>query len=192
MTIAPEAAKPRSRSRRRLAWFFGLVALMTLWWTQPHFGANVCPLSGFMWETSFVEEVRPTIRSIVSKRAAQLGGELPAGLTAAQFVAVADQAVDLLKQCVAERGVNYCRYAGPNPNGAMMRGRTIDGPNAIDPKDESKYRYITTGVDYDISMIPQDAGGSSFRFQVWRSGKTLEASGTLCYLGCWCNAKYGR
>jgi hypothetical protein len=192
MTIATEATRPRSRRLRWLPWFVGFVALMVVWWTQPHFGASVCPLSGFMWETSFVEEVRPTIRSIVSKRAVQLGGELPAGLTVAQFVAVADQAVDLLKECVAERSVNYCRYAGPNPNGAMMHGRTREGPNAIDPKDESKYRYIKTGVDYDISMIPQDAGGSSFRFQVWRSGKTLEAGGTLCYLGCWCNAEYGR
>jgi hypothetical protein len=83
MTIAAEAAaaKPRRRWPRRLAWLFGLVALMAVWWTQPHFGANVCPLKGFIWEIDFVDKVRPTIRSIVGKRGLQLGSELLAGLT---------------------------------------------------------------------------------------------------------------
>jgi hypothetical protein len=192
MTITAEATKPRSSRRRRLVWLFGVVALMTLWATQPHFGANVCPLKGFMWNTDFVEEVRPTIRSVVRDRGLQLGGELPAGVTVDQFVAVADQAVDLLKQCVAERGVDYCRYAGPDAGGVMMQARTNEGPNAIAPEDTYKYRYIKTSLDYEISIVPQDTGGNWFSFRVWRFGKPLGAGGRLCYLGCWCEARYGR
>jgi hypothetical protein len=194
MTIGPDftATKPRKRWRRRLTWFFGFVALMVLWATQPHFGANVCPLKGFMWNTDFVEEIRPTIHSSIRKRAVQQGGELPDGVTVAQFIAVADQAVDLLKQCVAERGVNYCRYAGPDPNGVMMDAQTIDGPNAIEQQDTYKYRFIKTALDYDISVVQQDAGGSWFRIRTSRFGKPLDAGGKICDLGCWCNPKYGR
>jgi hypothetical protein len=183
---------PKRRWLRVLMWPFVVAGLFVVWWNQPYFGANVCLLKGFMRERDFVEEIRPTIRGIVSRRGVQLGSELPAGVTVAQFVAVADQAVNLLKQCAAERGVNYCRYAGPDPSGVMMDARTVDGPNAIAPEDEYKYRYIKTGLDYDISMVQASAGGSWPRFRVWRFGKHLEAGGKLCYLGCWCNVDYGR
>jgi hypothetical protein len=186
------ALYPAKRWLRVLAWPLAVAGLFVVWWNQPYFGANVCLLKGFMRERDFVEEIRPTIRRIVSRRGVQLGIELPAGVTVAQFVAVADQAVDLLKQCAAERGVNYCRYAGPDPNGVMMDARTVDGPNAIAPEDEYKYRHIKTGLDYDISMVQASAGGSWLSFKVWRFGKPLGAGGNLCYLGCWCNVKYGR
>lgn len=180
------ALYPTRRWLRALTWPFVVAGLFVVWWNQPYFGANVCLLKGFMRECDFVEEIRPTIQSIVTKRGIQLGSELPAGVTVAQFVAVADQAVDLLKQCAAERGVNYCRYAGPDPNGVMMDAQTVDGPNAIEPWDTHKYRYIKAGLDFDISMVQASAGGSWPRFRVWRFGKPLEAGGKLCYLGCWC------
>jgi hypothetical protein len=104
----------------------------------------------------------------------------------AQFIAVADQAVDLLKQCVAERSVNYCRYAGSDPNGVMMEAYTRDGPNDIAPKDRDKYRFIKAGLDYDISMVQQDIGLSWFRIRTSRFGKPLDAGGQICGLGCWC------
>ncbi|WP_334355772.1 MULTISPECIES: hypothetical protein [unclassified Bradyrhizobium] len=188
---------PQTGVRRRgwlvpFACVFGVMLFIGAWATQPHFGANVCPSKGFMWTTDFVEEVRPRIRRAVRDRGRQLGSELPAGVTVEQFVAVADQAVDLLKQCVAERDVNYCRYAGSDPNGVMMDAYTRDGPNDIAPKDRNKYRYIKAGLDYDISMVQSDAGESWYTIRVRRFGKPLEAGGKICYLGCWCNAKYGR
>jgi hypothetical protein len=163
-----------------------------VWATQPHFGANVCPSKGFMWTTDFVEEVRPTLHRSIDKQF-QRHSELFPGVTVAQFTAVADQAVDLLKQCVAEREVNYCRYAGSDPKGVMMDAYTRDGPNDIAPNDRNKYRYIKTGLDYDISMVQSDAGESWYTIRVWRFGKLLEAGGKICYLGCWCNPRnYGR
>jgi len=113
-------------------------------------------------------------------------------LTDAQFTAVVDQAVDLLKQCVAERGVDYCRYAGSDPKGTMMDAYTSGGPNDIAPEDRDKYRYIKTGLDYDISMVQQDAGGSWYTIQTSRFGKPLGVGGKICDLGCWCNLDYGR
>jgi hypothetical protein len=162
------------------------------WWTQPHFGANVCALKGFMWTTDFVEEIRPNIHRNIRNRSVRQGDWLPDGVTVAQFTAVADQAVDLLKQCVVERGVDYCRYAGSDPNGVMMDAYTRDGPNDIAPKDRNKYRYIKAGLDYDISMVQSDAGESWYTIRVRRFGKLLEAGGKICYLGCWCNLNYGR
>jgi hypothetical protein len=188
---------PQTGIRRRgwlvpFACVFGFMLFIGAWWTQPHFGANVCPSKGFMWNTDFVEEVRPTIHRKISRRSVQQGDWLPNGVTVAQFVAVADQAVDLLKQCVAERGVNYCRYAGPDPNGVMMDAQTIDGPNAIEQQHTYKYRFIKAGLDYDISMVQQDAGGSWFRIRTSRFGKPLDEGGKICDLGCWCNVNYGR
>jgi hypothetical protein len=191
MTIDTAAAKPRRKWLRRLAWLFGLVALIAVWWTQPHFGANVCILEGFKWETDFVEDVRPTVRKSVERGELRLKQELPAGVTVAQIAAVVDEAVDLFKQCVAERGVHYCRYVGPDPNGIMMFARTVDGPNAIEQQDEYKYRYIKTGLDYEISIIPQHVEGSLFSVRVWRFGKRVEVGGKLCYLGCDCNPRFG-
>src|SRR5205814_2802470 len=132
---------------------FGLTLFIAVWGTQPHFGANICPLKGFMWTADFVEEIRPTIHKRISVHVAHYGGKLPDGVTLAQRLAVADQAVDLLKECVVERGVDYCRYAGPDPNGTMMDAYTIDGPNAIAPEDRHKYRYMKSGLDYDISLV---------------------------------------
>jgi hypothetical protein len=188
---------PQTNDRRRawlvpFVWVFGFVLFIGAWWTQPYFGANVCPLNGFMWTTDFVEEVRPTIHSSIRKRSVQQDGWPPDGVTVAQFIAVADEAVDLLKQCVAERGVNYCRYAGPDPNGTMMAGYTNEGPNAIHPRDRHKYRYLKAGLDHDISMVQTNAGGSSYTIRVWRFGSRIETGGKLCYLGCWCNVDYGR
>ena len=145
-----------------------------------------------MRETDFVEAVRPTIRHKVNRHGVELASELPPGVTVAQFVAVADEAVDLLKQCVAERDVNYCRYAGPDPNGDMMDAWTIGGPNDIAPEDRHKYRYLKAGLDYEISVVQSDVGGSQLSFRVWRFGKLLGSGGKLCYLGCWCNEQYGR
>ena len=117
---------------------------------------------------------------------------MPDGVTPAQFHAVADQAVDLLKQCVAERDVNYCRYAGPDPNGVMMDARTIDGPNAIEPQDEHIYRYIRNGADYDISLVQSTAGEIWLTLRAWGFGKPIfVAGGKICYPGCWCNPRYG-
>jgi hypothetical protein len=190
MTIGTEAAKPRRRWLRRLAWFLRLVALITVWWTQPHFGANFCVLKGFMRETDFVEEVRPTVRRSVERSRLWLEQELPAGVSVARIVAVADEALDLVKQCVAERGLQYCRYAGPDLNGIMMMGRTIEGPNAIEREDEPKYRYIKPSLDYEISIIPGDADGG-WSLRVWRFGKRVGVGGKLCNLGCDCNPRYG-
>jgi hypothetical protein len=188
---------PQTNERRRgwlvpFASVFGFILFVGAWWTQPHFGASVCPLKGLMWETDFVEEVRPTIHSKIRKYSASQVGWPPDGVSLAQFTAVADEAVDLLKQCVAERGVDYCRYAGSDPKGTMMDGYTIEGPNAIAPEDRHKYRYLRAGLDYDISMVQADTGGSWYRIRVWRFGNRLEAGGKLCYLGCWCNVDYGR
>lgn len=185
-------------NQRRHAWLvpfagvFGFILFIGAWWTQPHFGASVCPLKGFMWETDFVEEVRPTIHSKIRKHSVQRVGWPPDGVTVEQFIAVADQAVDLLKQCVAERGVNYCRYAGSDPRGVMMDAYTTDGPNDIAPKDRDKYRYIKPGLDYSISMVQEDAGGSAVSVKTSRFGKPLDTGGKICDLGCWCNVDYGR
>lgn len=73
-----------------------------------------------------------------------------------------------------------------------MQGDTIDGPNAIAPPDRDKYRYIKAGLDYEISMIPENAGGSAVTIQTSRFGKPLATGGEICDLGCWCNADYGR
>lgn len=188
---------PETGIRRRwglvpLAYVFGVMLFIGAWWTQPHFGANVCPSKGFMWTTDFVEEIRPNIHRNIRNRSVRQGDWLPDGVTVAQFTAVADQAVDLLEQCVAERGVNYCRYAGSDPNGVMADAQTIDGPNAIEPRDTYKYRFIKTGLDYDISMVQETAGGSWYRIKTSRFGKPLDAGGKICDLGCWCNLNYGR
>jgi hypothetical protein len=188
---------PRTGIRRRwglvpFAYVLGVMLFTGVWATQPHFGANVCALKGFMWTTDFVEEVRPLIHRNIGNRSARQGDWLPDGVTVAQFTAVADQAVDLLKQCVAARDVNYCRYAGSDPNGVMMDAYTRDGPNDIAPKDRNKYRYIKAGLDYDISMVQSDAGESWYTIRVRRFGKLLETGGKICYLGCWCNVNYGR
>ena len=188
----PQTGERRRRWLIPFARVFGFVLFIGVWWTQPHLGANVCPLKGFMWDADFVEEVRPTIHRNISKRSVQQGGGLPDGVTVAQFVAVADEAVDLLKQCVAERGVDYCRYAGSDPNGTMMDAYTIDGPNDIAPKDRYKYRYLKAGLDHDSSIVQADAGGSWFTIRVWRFGRPFGLGGKLCYLGCWCNVNYGR
>jgi hypothetical protein len=145
---------------------FGLIVFIAAWSTQPHFGANICPLKGFMWTTDFVEEIRPTIHKKIRRQSGQGNLDLPDGVTLAQFLAVADQAVDLLKQCVAERGVNYCRYAGPDRQGTMMDARTIDGPNAIEREDEYRYRYLKPGIDYDISTVHADTGEIWLTIQV--------------------------
>ena len=188
---------PRTGERRyqRLIPFprlFGFILFITVWWTQPHFGANICPLKGFMWTTDFVEEIRPTIHKKIRTSIVQERLKLPDGVTSAQLLAAVDQAVDLLKQCVVERGVYYCRYAGPDPNGVMMDAPTVDGPNAIEPQDRYRYRYIKTGVDYDISMVHSNAGEIWLTIQVWRFGKPIQVGGgKICYMGCWCNPQYG-
>jgi hypothetical protein len=190
----PRNPETGRRYRRWLIPFprsLGFMLFIGVWWTQPHFGANLCPKEGFMWNTDFVEQIRPMIHRKIRQRVVAQADWLPDGVTVAQFTAVADQAADLLKQCVAERGVNYCRYAGPDPNGTMMDAYTIDGPNNIAPEDRYKYRYIKTGLDYDISMVPEDAGGSWIRVRTSRFGKPLDTGGKICDLGCWCNVNYG-
>ena len=184
---------PETGIRRRwglvpFAYVIGFMLFIGIWATQPHFGANVCPLKGFTWTTDFVEEIRPMIHRNIRERSVLQGDWLPDGVTVAQFTAVVDQAVDLLKQCVAERGVDYCRYAGPDPSQPVIQGRTNEGPNAIEPRDEYKYRYIKTGLDFDVSMVPYDTGGNSLRLRIWRFGTRVEAGGKICDLGCWCNA----
>jgi hypothetical protein len=187
-----ETGKRRHRWLVPLAWVFGFMLFIGAWAMQPYFGANVCPAKGFMWTTDFVEEVRPTIHSNIRRQSIAQVGWPPAGVTVAQFIAVADQALDLLKQCVAERGVDYCRYAGPDPNGTMMGAYTIEGPSAIAPKDRHKYRYLTAGLDYEISMVPEDTGGNLYLIRTSRFGESLFTGGKICELGCWCNVYYGR
>jgi hypothetical protein len=182
---------------RRFRWLvpfprlYGVILFIGVWATQPHFGANVCPVKGFMWTSDFVEEIRPTIHKRISVQIAHYGAKLPDGVTLAQFLAVADQAIDLLKQCVVERGVDYCRYAGPDPNGTMMDAYTIGGPNDIAPEDRHRYRYIRTGLDSDISLVHSDAGEIWLKHRIWKFAKPFVTGGKICYPGCWCSPRYG-
>jgi len=70
----PRNPETGRRYRRWLIPFprtLGFMLFFGTWWTQPHFGANVCPSKGFMWTTDLVEQVRPNIRRSVSNRSAQ-------------------------------------------------------------------------------------------------------------------------
>lgn len=191
----PRNPQTGRRRLRGLATFFcayGFMLFIATWYTQPYFGANVCPKEGFMWNTDFVEQIRPMIHRNIRTHSVQQPDWLPDGVTVAQFTAVADQAADLLKQCVAERGPSYCRYAGSDPKGVMMDAYTSGGPNDIAPEDRVTYRYIKAGLDYDISIVQEDAGDNWFRIQTSRFGKPLSTGGKICSLGCWCNVNYGR
>jgi hypothetical protein len=188
----------RSGWRRPLASVLGFIALMVAWWHQPWFGANVCPTKGFMWETDFVEEMRPTLRFQVERYLRRVEEhERPDGLSVQGAIAVLDRAIDLFKQCVAARGLQYCRYVGPNEKGTIFMARTNEGPGAIAAEDEYKYRLVRKDVNYEMAIVPTDAGPSEFYFQMWQGGKTLgwrgDGWGTrICELGCFCDVEYGR
>jgi hypothetical protein len=182
LMVALTRAWPRDleTSKRRRGWLlpfvytFGFAALAAGWWNQPWFGANVCLTKGFIWETGFIEEMRPALRSIVQQAVERqrAEGKMPDGLTMLEVDAVANQAIDLFKQCVAERGLEYCRYAGPNERGIIFMARTNEGPGAIDQEDEYKYRLVRRDMNYEMALIPTDVGSSEFYFRMWQDGKS--------------------
>jgi hypothetical protein len=203
LMLALTAAWPRDleTSKRRQGWLlpfvwtFGFVALVVGWWNQPWFGANVCLTKGFMWETDFIEEMRPTLTSIVQQAVERqrAEGKMPDGLTMPQVVAAADQAIDLFKQCVAERGGEYCRYVGPDERGTIFMARTNEGPGAIEQEDEYKYRLVRRDINYEMALIPTDLGSSEFYFRMWQDGNSVGWGGEpwgveMSPPGCWWKA----
>ena len=185
------ALYPAKRWLRVLTWPLVFLGLLVVWWNQPYFGANVCLLTGFMRERDFVEEMRPTLLEIVERNMRRQQGVPPVGRAFDSAVATADRAIDLLKQCAGERGRDFCRYIGPNKAGLVRHARTNEGPSSMREEDEYKYRMFYNG-DFEISMRPQDAGGTDFAFRILKGGGQLGAGELVCDLGCGCNRNYHR
>jgi hypothetical protein len=174
-----------------LKWPLVIAGLLVVWWNQPYFGANVCLATGFMREQDFVEEMRPTLLEIVERNMRRQQGEPSAGRAVESAVATADRAIDLLKQCVGERGRDLCRYIGPDRDGWVRHGRTIEGPSSMRAEDEYKYRMFYNGA-FEILIRPQDAGGTDFIFRILNGRSNLAAGALICNLGCDCNRDYHR
>jgi hypothetical protein len=178
-------------------WTFGFLALVIGWWNQPWFGANVCLTKGFMWETDFIEEMRPTLGSIVQQTVERqrAAGKMADGFSMPQVDAVANQAIDLFKQCVAERGLEHCRYVGPNERSIIFMARTNEGPGAIALEDDYKYRLVRPDINYEMALIPTDLGSSEFYFRMWQDGKSVGWGGEswgvrMSSPGCWWEADF--
>ena len=171
-----------------LAWIAGFVAFIVGWWNQPYFGANICLSKGFMWETDFIDVMRPRL---IKKVGSERNDRIPEGTKIEDIVSDANSALDIFRQCVAERGLKFCRYVGPNEEGYMMDAYTTEGLSHIAPEDRSRYRYIRTDIKYEMSIVPNDISESTFEFATWRGGSRFATGARMCALGCDCNEEYG-
>lgn len=162
-----------------VGWIVGLSVGL---WNQPYLGANVCPRQGLMWESDFLEVLRPKIHSILAQSAAREGTQ---SQLAAKLVMV-DSAIDVFKECLSLRGREYCRYAGPHPGGNVTQGRTISGPNSISFKDEHKYRLVVKDAPVGLAILPVDSGGTQFVFMPKNESYESHITFSMCELGCLC------
>lgn len=136
-----------------------------------------------MWESDFLEVLRPKIHGILAQSAAREGTQ---SQLAAKLVMV-DSAIELFKACLSQRGREYCRYAGPHPGGNVTQGRTISGPNSISQKEEHKYRMVVEDAPAGLAILPVDAGGTQFVFMPKNESYELHMTFPMCELGCFCN-----
>lgn len=130
--------------RKFAYWIGGIVLFFAIWWNQPYFGWNYCVLKGAMRDTDFVEELRPlALSSVLASRTNDV-----------------NRAFDLMKQCVAERGLEYCRYAGPDEEGTVEAGwiRSELLPDKIREEEYDKYRYVVKGARQDMYLVPHPDG----------------------------------
>lgn len=166
-------------------WSIGFVAFIAGWRNQPYFGANICPTKGFMREADFLEIMRPNLIESIQRTRTEA---LPTGATIEAISADANAAIDIFKQCLAERGRKYCRYAGPNENGDIDANYFSA---TVTPEDRAKYRFLKKDISYEISIVPVKNIGSFFTFSTWRSGTRFTATRKMCEIGCDCNLQYG-
>lgn len=135
-----------------------------------------------MWESDFLEVLRPKIHRILAQSAAREGTEPQLGAK----LAMVDSAIDAFKECLSQRGREYCRYAGPHPGGNVTQGRTTSGPNSISLKDEHKYRMVIKDAPAGLAILPVDAGGVQFVFMPKNESYESHITFPMCELGCLC------
>ncbi|WP_161599855.1 hypothetical protein, partial [Roseibium sediminis] len=113
---------------------------------------------------------------------------------------IVDEAIDLIKECIAQRGLENCQYAGPDTDGRI----TYRSQNLTEPYD--RYRYIKNSSKGGISII-QDKDVTFIYFFAYDlsifKGSSLDENGLyngtgvkdegyilVCELGCSCNEKF--
>ena len=175
------------KKQRKLTVLIGLIGLMIAWWNQPHFGHSFCVTKGLMSDVDFVEELRPLIisfakesRSIRLKDGGKQRRGSPDNPVLEDGIDGINKAFDLMKKCVAERGIEYCRYVGPKKNQSVIRQQD---PNRISNDEKYKYRYIVEGSDVEMSILPWgDMPGSTFQYNDLKN--KLAGSAEVASLGC--------
>jgi hypothetical protein len=81
---------------------------------------------------------------------------------------------------IAADTLSVCaNYIGPNKDGFVRHARTNEGPSSMREEDEHKYRMLHNG-DFEISITPQDAGGSDFAFCILKSDFKAGAGELIC------------
>ncbi|WP_150526549.1 hypothetical protein [Roseibium sediminis] len=179
--------------RRWYLWVGGIVLFFAIWWNQPYFGWNYCVGKGWMSDEDFLEELRPNLLGPDSQS--------PSADKARHIV---NEAIDLMKECIAQRGLEYCQYAGPDTDGPIA-GQRINRP---EPYGKYKYRYIKNSSNVGISILPiEDAEVTHISFYTYDfsifKGSSIDENGlynrtgfkeigfsAVCILGCSCNKNF--
>lgn len=133
-----------------------LVLLMIIWWNQPYFGWRYCISKGWLKETDLINVLRPLALSKIKSDG---------------FLEDVALAFDLMTGCVNERGIELCRYAGPDKNGNVQSNSLSNQSSKA-----QKYRYIVSGISIGVSIVPNEpAYGSSLTIKSYPS-KDFESS----------------
>lgn len=176
------------------SWPLLLSGAIALWWTQPHFGWNYCPLQGFKHSSEFIDELYPFHSRYNAKaiewehRRADNGipKEFTGPVTQERVDFVEKQAFAAMSACFAENGPRFCRYAGPDAKAFI---RDDQERFAIAKDDEWQYRYVLPNSDVGMTIIPLESGFGS-HMTIIDYAENWEFTRSICVPGCDCNTRF--
>lgn len=134
-----------------------------------------------MHETDFIEMLEPRLKRV---RTGNASTELELVQEKEFFELRAEEAIELLRRCVVERGIEYCRHVGSRAAPIQMQQEEVKFK--ISPEDMMKYIYIDEESNINISILPTGEHNHAFilynldEISVYRNYFT-------CVPGCYCN-----
>ena len=176
--------KTRCRPRRSTIWTVGVVGFLGLWWQQPYYGWSVCALpTGLYHETDFVEALyQPVLDDAIGRIQGSGFQERHPLVDEARVEEVVRAAFDLMKECVDERGLEFCRYVGPDENGSVFKQQD---PDRVPNDQQHMFKYIDTSADVSMSILRNGdirGGDLDIDDHAFQWGYSQD----VCDLGCGC------
>jgi len=172
------------RRRPILTVFLAFTGLMVIWWNQPYFGYSYCLLGGIKSEFDYLEDLRSKVLLKVNNKSYHGYDAHKKYLNI--MVPAINKAFDMMRECIAKRGIQYCRYVGPDEEGAV---RTDQDPHYIPYKERYKYRYIVKKSDVEMVILPWGdmpgyyPGGYYLNVDDLKNNEYYELM-NVCFAGC--------